>query len=283
MLNSVPGVCAFGEMMSYTTHGKCTAAQARGVDGMSERLKDLTGSAHTNSICHYITNVDSVRKAKQKPILMQNWSVPEYLEHLHALHPRVSCCEACDAWHHSGATATGYKLFWAHVLFHEANSPGLDMLQTMEDTSTSVIVFRRSAVARYISGVHASMSGISHCGKGCDVTALRGLKVHIDTRRLLASVAASEKQHQAVDARLQRYPQLRVLKLTYAAFTESPDWCTVLQFLKMPCVKRLSSVLIKKSGNATPADRVSNAQEVRAALSRAGRSDLLQDFDSTSR
>jgi len=278
MLKSVPGICMFGEALSYTTHGpRCTAENAMEA-GVSQKFKSLIGRAYTNSSCRYILN-----PRKEKLMLMQNWSVPEYLEHLHARHPRITCCGGCDASGHSGATATGYKLFEYHVTFHERYSPGLDMFQTMEDTSTFVILFRRSPLARYISLSHAKATGTDHCDKGCDINALRRVKVHINTRQLLNFIAVADKKYRKVDARLHRYPRLRMLNLTYKAFTSSPDWCTVLEFLQMPCVKHLSSQLQKKSGNATLANRVSNAHDVRMALSKAGRLDLLHAFDGASR
>jgi len=286
MLHSVPGICTYAEMLrsrpgSWAKKARHCTAEIALEAGVSQKLKSLTGRAYTDSNCFYITNPGH----KENATFMQNWSVPEYLDHLHARDPRVHCCSHCDASVHSvtGATATGYKLFQTHVTFHEAHSPGLDMFQTMEDTSTFVILFRRRPLARYISGRHVAATGIHQCNKGCDVNALRRVKVHIDTRRLLKFIAVNDKDNRAMDARLHRYPRLRVLNLTYEAFSNSPDWCHVLEFLQMPCVKHLSSPLQKKSGNATLASRVSNAREVRTALSKAGRLDLLHDFDSASR
>jgi len=285
MLASVPGICAYFELLTYASWPKklrhCTAEIALEA-GVSQKLKSLTGRAYTDSNCFYITNPG---RKKKNATFMQNWSVPEYLDHLHARDPRVHCCSHCDASVHSvtGATATGYKLMPNQLALHEAHSPGLNMFQTMEDTSTFVILFRRRPLARYISGRHVAATGINRCNKGCDINALRRVKVHIDTRQLLKFIAGQDKGNRAMDARLHRYPRLRVLNLTYEAFSNSPDWCHVLEFLQMPCVKHLSSPLQKKSGNATLASRVSNAREVRTALSKAGRLDLLHDFDSASR
>lgn len=253
MLDSHPSICMMGEMLSHTTDG----------------------------LCKFISNVHDVRYKHAEPVFLNGWHVDEYLIGLYHHHADVARCSSrCGDLHPYQNNATGFKLFSDHVDWLEERDSGVDFYRFLESTGVSIIIFRRNPLSTYVSERHAKRSGVSHCGQGCDTSALLK-RVHIDPRTMLRRIRSEERAYAHVDKRLLKYPRLRILRLSYEEFAVSPEWCRVVKFIGLDCFDGLESGLQKK-GAGTLASRITNAQEIRDALVEAGRRDLIKVLDGPS-
>merc|ERR1712113_851455 len=149
---------------------------------------------------------------------MNDWTVQEYLSNLFKGHKDVTCCNSnrgksrqskCFKSRHS---TNGFKLFSDHIDWLENRNKGLDVYHFLERANVSVIILRRSALSTWVSGSHAHKSGVSHCGKGCDLSTLQKT-VHIDVEGMLRHIRHQETDHRELDERLAKHRGLRVLRL----------------------------------------------------------------------
>jgi len=271
-LGGHPAICMSGELLSFTTIGP-TCTREKGLFDTAKRANPQ----YTPRTCRYISNARAVRETGADPVYMHDWSLEQYLDNLQHLHPEVVCCSCGSS---SSTQVSGFKLFSQHVRWHEAQNASLDVYRIMEVTNTSLILFRRNALSAYISERVAVKSGIDHCGVGCNVSSFKSAKVYVDVEHMLRKIGDRRREHNIVDKRLEQYPNLRILRLTYETFSMKPKWCRVLAFIGLPCdyVSNMHSKLQKK-GPESVALRIHNVVEVRRALCGAGLTDLVATLD----